>query len=435
MRDILLFCLFFLVLGKAFREPIYGVLLWMWVSFMNPHRLTWGIAYGFPFAAITALVAIPLAFTAKRKINPFASPAMVFLCCLIAWMAVTTFFAIMPDDAWREYNRFLKVSLMVLVGGMLLVDRAAIDKAVIVIALSFGFYGVKGGLFTIATGGSFRVWGPEGSFIGGNNEIALALLMITPFFYYLAGQTAHPLAKKAWLAAMALTVVAALGSQSRGAFLAAVAMMIPFWLKSRQKLPILFAMVIGSGAILLFMPESWFERMHSIENYQSDGSAMGRINAWTVAWRIALDRLTAGGFNHWSVETFALYAPNPGDVHDVHSIYFEILGEHGFPGFLLYLLTWGSVVMDMRWIMRHTQGRESVAWAAELTKMINVSLIAYAVGGAFLGLAYFDLPWNLAMIVVATKTVVKNQLLSADETPQHAAPTPKRATFVRGKAA
>ena len=36
--------------------------------------------------------------------------------------------------------------------------------------------------------------------------------------------------------------------------------------------------------------------------------------------------------------TFRHYAPDPDNVHDVHSIYFEIMGEQGFIGFGLFIL-------------------------------------------------------------------------------------------------
>lgn len=36
----------------------------------------------------------------------------------------------------------------------------------------------------------------------------------------------------------------------------------------------------------------------------------------------------------------------------------------------------------------------------DLSRMIQVSFVAYASGGAFLSLAYFDLPWHLLAIVV-----------------------------------
>jgi putative inorganic carbon (HCO3(-)) transporter len=416
MRDILIVILFSLGLLRAFKEPIYGVLVWSWIAYMSPHRLGWGFAYSLPYALIAAVVAIPLALTAKEKKSPF-SASTVLLCCLLLWMAITTLAAIFPEDAWEEYKRFLKVVLMTLISGMLLVDKGSIDKLLFVIVGSLGFYGIKGGLFTILTGGSFRVWGPAGSFVEGNNELALALLMIIPLMNYFRIQASRRWVKNALTAAMVLTGVAAIGSQSRGALLAAGAMIVWLWLKSKNKM----ITAIGSGiviaGVLVMMPDSWFHRMETIEEYQADSSAMGRINAWWVAWNIAKDRLTAGGFNHWSPMTFSLYAPNPADVHDVHSIYFEIIGEHGFIGFGIYMLIWLIVARDTLWIVKNTKNSKPLNWACDLARMSQVTFIAYATGGAFLGLAYFDLPWAVVMIVAATKKIVEEQLVLGEPVP------------------
>ena len=59
-------------------------------------------------------------------------------------------------------------------------DRNKIDSLIWVIAISIGFYGFKGGIFTLTSGGDNHVLGPEGSFIFGNTEIGLALIMALP---------------------------------------------------------------------------------------------------------------------------------------------------------------------------------------------------------------------------------------------------------------
>jgi hypothetical protein len=41
-----------------------------------------------------------------------------------------------------------------------------------VTTLSLALLGAKGGVFTLMTAGSYRVWGPPGSFIEDNNEFA-----------------------------------------------------------------------------------------------------------------------------------------------------------------------------------------------------------------------------------------------------------------------
>lgn len=418
MRDIALVVIFCLVLLRVFKEPLYGVLLWNWVSFMNPHRLAYGFAYSFPFALISAVVTIPLAFGARRKINPM-SAAAIGMCVLWAWMAVTSAYAMIPDEAWIQYKKVSKIFFMAIVTGMLLVDKAAINKMIAVVVGSFGYYGVKGGIFTIITGGTQRVWGPSGSFVEGNNEVAVALLMTAPFFYYLSSQVRRRFLRLALLAGMGLTVVAAVGTQSRGALLAGCAMLFYFWFKVKNKFRIALLGGLLVGVILAMMPAAWYQRMHTIETYQQDASAMSRLKAWTVATRIAQDRLTGGGFELWSVNAYTLYSPegfyrnSQGGAFDVHSIYFEILGEHGFPGLIAYLTIWWLVFRDTRWITAKAKGVAALQWAGDLARMTQVSLIAYATGGAFLGLAYFDLPWCLLFIVGAVKTAVGKEIVAS----------------------
>ena len=119
----------------------------------------------------------------------------------------------------------LKIDFMILVALVLLHSKSHIISLVWVLVLSLGFFGVKGGIFTLATGGNYQVWGPDDSFIAGNNEVALALIMIIPFMYFLRDQARKTWQRQTWLVAMALTAIAAIGSQSRGALLAIVAML------------------------------------------------------------------------------------------------------------------------------------------------------------------------------------------------------------------
>jgi probable O-glycosylation ligase (exosortase A-associated) len=152
---------------------------------------------------------------------------------------------------------------------------------------------------------------------------------------------------------------------------------------------------------------------------------MGRINAWWMAYNLARDRFLGGGFEVITPELFARYAPVPGEVRAAHSIYFQMLGEHGFVGLGLFLLLWLLVWRSASWTARQARGREDLRWAARLSNMIKVSLVGYFVGGAFLSLAYFDLPYNLLVLVVATQVWVRERV-AASITPAPAALQPAR---------
>lgn len=270
---------------------------------------------------------------------------------------------------------------------------------------------MKGGIFTILGGGQYMVWGPPRSFISGNTEIGFALVITVPLLWYLRSIATRPWIRMACVAAFGLCLISILGSYSRGAFLALAAMVGFLWLKSANKLVTGMVAVAALAVGLAMMPDQWFDRMSTIQSYEQDLSAMGRINAWWFAFNLANDHpITGGGFRAFTPELFLRYAPDPEKFHDAHSIIFEVLGEQGYVGLLLFLAL-GLATFVRAWaIERKVRGREDVAWAGGLARMCQVALVGYLVGGAFLGLAYFDLPYAIMAIVVTTGEVVRRQM-------------------------
>lgn len=406
MRDILVTLIVFGSLPFVLRSPVTGVLMWVWISVMNPHTQGWGFATTFPFAFIIAVATmLSVVATSGPKTLPMCGFTWALL-TFILWMSVTTLFAFYTEAAHAQWSKVMKIMLMTLITLMVIRERRDIHRMIWVLVISVGFYGVKGGIFTLRSGGADRVWGPEGTFIGGNNEIALALIMTIPLMLYLRRESSKAWIKHGMVAAMLLSGLAALGSYSRGALLAIAAMLAFLWLKSRNKLAAGTLLAVTAPLFLLFMPQQWTSRMDTISDYQADESAMGRINAWHMAWNLAKDRFFGGGYEIAEPYTFMMYAPNPSDVHAAHSIYFQVLGEHGFVGLGLYLLlgvlTWRSAAQ----IVRQASVQADLAWAGHLAAMVQCSMIGFAVGGAFLSLAYYDVPYYLMAVVVAMRLFV-----------------------------
>lgn len=405
MRDILVTVLVFCSLPLILRAPVYGVLMWIWISVMNPHTQAWGFAQQFPYAFIIAIATLlSLLTTRGRKTLPL-TPVTVVLLLFVLWMNLSTLQALFPEAAMAQWSKVMKIMLMTFIALIVVRSRADVQRLIGVLVLSLGYYGVKGGLFTLRGGGVDRVWGPTGTFIGDNNALALALIVCIPLMYYLY-QTGGRWARLAMLAMMPLSALAALASYSRGALLAIGAMAVFAWLRSGHRL--LGGLLLGAlvPLALLFMPARWFARMDSIANYAADSSAQGRINAWHMAFNLARDRFMGGGFEIAEPATFALYAPDPQAVHAAHSIYFQILGEHGFVGLALYLLlgilSWRCAASIIR-LARQQPGQ---AWAGMLASMIQASMMGFLVGGAFLSLAYFDVPYYLLVALVAVQRLL-----------------------------
>lgn len=427
MRDILITAIVLGLLPFILRSPRLGAYVWAWLSLMNPHRGAFGFARHFPFAYLVALsTLVSFLFSRDRKPFPLNNITVVYLLFML-WMTITSLFAInTPEIVLERWIFVIKIHLMLWVTLMLIRGRDQIEKLVWVVTLSVAFYGIKGGIWTVLGGGVGRVWGPPNSMIEDNNGLGLALVVLVPFMYYLyhvSSRTVIRLGLALGAVAMCFSI---LGSQSRGALLALLAMAFVLALKGKR--PVIMSLLLSTvlaGAIL-FMPESWNHRMETIQNYEQDGSAMSRLHTWKTMWNLAVHRpLVGGGFATDNPTVFALYAPNDagdrfgGVVLVAHSIYFQALGEHGFPGLALYLLLGGFAWHKAGRLARQTRDDpEFASWVPLLMRMVQVSLTGFAVGGAFLSFVHFDLPYYIISFVVLVDATVRERGRKASSSDQ-----------------
>jgi probable O-glycosylation ligase (exosortase A-associated) len=378
---------------------------------MNPHRFTWAAAYDYPFAKIVAIVTIAGLLFTRDKMSLPKTRETILIVFLGIYFTFTNFFAFNPDAAWFQWQKVIKILVMTLITMVLINDWRKLKYLVMVIAFSIGFLGIKGGIFSFATGGEFRVYGPAGSFFSDNNDMALALNMTIPMLFYLAKIEENKRLKLVFWFAFIMSIVSIIFTYSRGGFLTLAAVGMLLLVKSRYKA---FAVVIAAVIIFFsstYIPEKWFERIDTIRTYEEDNSAMGRINAWHTAFNIAKDRpLIGGGFETFTWQVFHLYAPSPSNIHDVHSIYFEIMGEHGFVAFGLFLILIFCALLTAMKLKRTARINKQINWAESYASMFQISLIAYMVGGIFLGRAYFDLFYNIVAMVVITKILIEKEL-------------------------
>ena len=414
MRDILLSSVIFLALPFILLRPYLGILMWSWIGYMSPHRLTWGFAYSFPFAQIVAIVTIIGIFLSKEKKQiPWNKVTLVWLIFII-WMVVSAVFAIYPDEALDQLIKNIKIQLMSLATLLLINNKQRIEALVWVIVVSLGFYGVKGGIWTAVTGGHNRVLGPEGSFIAGNTEIGLAMVMTIPLMRYFHLTNENKWIRRGLMFSMLATALAVLGTHSRGAMLGLVAVGVFLFMKSKYKIGALVLLILMVFGLLTFMPSAWYDRMGTIEEYQTESSAMERIYAWQFSYKMALSRpIVGGGYGSYTGENYLLYAPEVVEeamlngipekkvYQAAHSIYFGTLGHLGFPGLVLFLLLGFFAWQKATFTIRHVNKGLDQEWLTHLAKMLQVSLVGYAVAGAFLSLENFDLTYHIiAMIVI-----------------------------------
>lgn len=409
MRDFGMLGLFALFAVQAIRQPWLAPLLWAWLGLMNPHRLTFGFAYSLPFAqAAAALMLLLFLHPKNRKGWPGGSTAAL-LVAFYLWCCVSSLASFNdPHIVLEGWVKVTKIQLMLFVTLAMLRGRQQIDAMVWVIVISIGFFGIKGGIFTIARGGSAMVMGPLGSFIEGTNHIALAMIMVIPLMYYLSLQVQNRYLRWGLYGAMGLNMLAVLGTTSRGALLATITMAALLGLKSKRKLATVLVLVIGLVAMIIFMPDQWTEKMGTIRTHE-DHSAQSRLYTWKMIWNMALHHpITGGGYmiteNPATWHTYAV--TEWAKAYSPHSIYFQALAEHGFVGLLLYVGIGVSTWRRCSKVIREATDPDS-AWAAQLARMVQVAIAGFAVGGVFVNLVNFDLPYYFVALIILADVAVQ----------------------------
>jgi probable O-glycosylation ligase (exosortase A-associated) len=414
----------------ALFNPYFGVLAYVWVGLMNPHRFVYKLNHfpvAFAFAAATAGGMI-----ITRRFGRF--PVRREMILILIWFVYTTatcILALNGTEAWTEWDRFSKILLMSVIVAMLLQEKTRLHHLVLTIVFSIGFFGFKGGLFSILTKGNYMVFGPPGSFIEGNNELALAELMVLPLVLYLIRQEKKGWRRKGLQLLFFLMMVSAVFSYSRGALIALAGVSMVLAWRSKYRTRAIAAAMIGGALLVVFAPKAWTTRMGTTVTYQQDPSAMGRINAWHFAWNLASERPIGGGFKAFTPQLFQRWAPDPSNYHDAHSIYFEVLGEQGFPGLVIFLLIMFASLSRMQRLRKLTRGDPRFKWVKDMAEMLQCSVIAYALGGAFLGLAYFDLYYYLVVAGVILDVVYRDERRKAEQAAEAGVevqpePAPKR---------
>lgn len=411
LRDVFLFLLTFCSLPFIIKRPYLGVLLAAWFGYMNPHRFTWGPAFYFKFVSVIAIVTIVGFFMSNDRAKLHDNSLVILLAVFLLWTTFTTVIALNPEGAQYEWKRFFNIQILNFLAIYLCYSRDKLILLIKVITLSLAFFSLKGGIFTLATGGEFRVQGPYGSFIGGNTEIGFVSVIILPLLFFLYTQEKNKKLKFAYLISLPLSVIGILGTHSRGAFLAFLVLCFFFWLKSTKKIFTLIILLSFLPLAFAVMPHKYFQRMETIETYDQDGSAMGRINAWWFAFNLAKDNPLGGGFQVFTKPLFWKYAPEPENHHDAHSIYFEVLAEQGYPGLCIFLTIFFLAFRRCSQMIKKTRRDPSLKWAFDLSRMLQASFVAYAVGGAFLGLAFFDLPYHLVAMTILLKHCLEEEMI------------------------
>lgn len=413
MRDLVVVAIYLPLLGLALKDPFAGVIMWFLVSFMSLHTLAYGFSATLPWAYIVGGVTVFSWLLSRGKTKFVWNKVNVTFIFWGLWIQVTTYFALNYDEGVPLWEKFIKIWSSTLIASMFFLTRERIIALVAVMAGSLAFYGVKGGIHFLLSG-SLRVTGPPRTSLADNNDLGLGLVMMLPLMWYLRSQMWKPWQKHSVTVACALSLLAAIATNSRGAYVAIAATSASLWWKARGKIRLLIAGATLGFAIYSILPQEVFDRINSISSYQTDKSAEDRLAEWAHGWKVFKSRpLLGGGLGTFRINMYRMYNEPVPPAVEAHSIYFEVLGDQGAVGFALFVCMWLFAYSSARWIRRRTRGVPDQQWAYDLAFYYQLSLISYATCGAFLSQSYLDLYYALLMGIGMTRYVVQQSLVPA----------------------
>lgn len=410
----------------AFMDGFIAFLLWIFTTLVSPANYLYGFMQGFRYVFVFAGLAVLLLMlgrvTGRGKFQWNASTILLLL--FIVHGLLSTAFAMRPNPLLDiRLEDFLKGMTLALLAPFFLSSRWRIHLSLVVLALGLGLHAVVDGLKVIATGGAHNVIGVPNSSLTDNNLYALGMAMLLPILMYLYRYSAIKYAKWAAAAGVLLTIMTIIGTNSRGGFLALVVVGFWYWLISHRKITSLVIVMILAFGITQVAPERWFDRIESIQTANDDESFMSRIAAWRVSLSIASDHpVLGGGFNavqnYWiwdeykdrpSIFTVDMtkYTPKA-----AHSIYFQVLGDFGYAGLMLFLALLSTAFFArarVKLIYRKT-GRG--LWALDLSNAGCLSLVAFMAAGGGVSLAYFELVYFLIVMLSLLPVIMQDDAIN-----------------------
>lgn len=426
VRSLAVFLAVFSTLPLALVFPFVGVLLWAWISFMNPHREAFGLAFDFPFnfyIAVTTLAAWVMSAEPKRLPN-YALPGLFILFAIL--FSISTYFALDYAYSLERWDKHIRTIVLVLLLMAMTTSRLRIQAFLWIIVISIGYYAVKGGGFIMLTGAiGARIYGPQDSMIADNNDLSLAIVMSIPILNYLRVTSANPLVKLACLVVIVFSVAAVVGTNSRGGFIGLMVIGLGFILFAKPKFGAFLIPLALAAGVWAYAPSSWFERIGSIGAYATDESAANRFAAWKTTWNLALDRpFVGGGFS--AIETDKVdFKYNKVDwrvnkaeqeksrTRAAHSIFFQVLGDNGFPGLIVWLSLIAAGVYNLLRTLALTRDRDDFDWARALSRTLLICFMGYLAAGAFLSMAYYDVTLCLVALTAPLREIVTRAVQGA----------------------
>jgi O-antigen ligase len=255
------------------------------------------------------------------------------------------------------------------------------------------------------------------------NDFATLITTAMPLGLYFALAYRRVVLRLLSFGGLLVLVVALIRSGSRGGFLAFLAV-AAFILVGFTSVPAR-ARISGLAVILAVLSttasDKYWTQMQTIvhphEDYNTTDET-GRVKIWKrgIGYMVGSPAFGVGMGNFQTAEgTLSSFARRSETGRGVrwgaaHNTFVQIGAELGIPGLLLFLGLLVSLFASLRRVARYAAraGPAHTDWA-RLAQSLTAALVGFVVGSFFLSLAYADMLYTLAALVVALAKIARIQ--------------------------
>ena len=410
MRDLAFIAFLVAFIGLGFRRPFLFVLVYAYVDIVSPQRLTYWLLNSVP----VSLVAFMLAFlgwaAADDKRGLTIAPRQALLFVLLIYCGVTTSVADFPLEALAKWDWVWKALVFAIFLPLTLRTKLRIEALALFMVLCAASIIIVGGVKTLASGGGYGVLNlmvSQNSGLYEGSTLAAVAVGIIPVILWLAKYgTIYPPDWRVRVFAGGLVFACLLipvGTQARTGLICIGVLGVLMLRHTKRRL--LYLGLVGAGLVIAIpnLPESYTKRMDTIQGYKADSSASTRIAVWKWTIDYARDHPFGGGFEAYRGNQLRIdktSVENTGSQTDVtqtveydqarayHSAYFEMLGEQGYPGLIIWLAIHLGGLFSMERLRVRTRKIADAEWVSGLAGALFQAHVVYLVGAVFLGIAF-----------------------------------------------
>jgi probable O-glycosylation ligase (exosortase A-associated) len=397
------------------RSPYIALYTVIFVDILKPQALSYGFLANSSLSLfVTGILLTSMILNFKKLTFPQNFGVILLLSIFIGWITYTTSIAQFPGPAWFKYDYAVKTIVMTLAIPFILNTRLKVEILLCAIVVGVSYYMVIGGIRTALGQGGYGMplvstrLGDSG--IAETSSLSMVAVFTIPILFYIRNQSLFrdriPFLKSITLFLVICCLLTVIGTYARTGLVGLAFLAFLFFISSRHKVSVAIGSVVLATCLFMVASDKYVSRMQTIENATEEGSALGRIVVWKWTIDYVRDRpITGGGFDAYIANAGQLsqYAPDSTDISfennrpkAFHNIFFEVLGEQGYVGLLIYIL-----LIFRSWQLNWKLSRDVTADSAlrSMATVLQQVIIIYCACGMFIGVAYA--PWIFYFIGIS----------------------------------